>query len=134
MLSSARVYTTLPAADLERARAFYERTLGFAPAWITEAGVFYAADDGTRFFVYPSRGRASGAHTQVGFTVKDIHLEVTDLQSKGVVFETYDFPGFDAATSIARTGLAASAWFHDSEGNLLGIVQIDAESSSTSAT
>jgi hypothetical protein len=40
--------------------------------------------------------------------------------------ETYDFQGFDAATSIARTGPVASAWFRDGESNLLGLAQVDA--------
>ena len=127
MITSARVYPTLPATDLERARGFYEGTLGFAPASITEGGVFYDAGGGTRFFVYPSGGRASGSHTQMGLTVEDITLEVARLRSAGVVFETYDYPGFDAATSIARRGPVRSAWFQDTEGNLLGIVQLDAE-------
>lgn len=127
MLSSSRVHATLPAADLERARGFYEATLGFAPASIAPGGVFYEAGDGARFLVYPTAGRASGSHTQMGFNVADITLEVAGLKAKGVVFETYDFPGFDATTSIARTGPARSAWFRDTEGNLLGIVQLDAE-------
>jgi hypothetical protein len=40
-----------------------------------------------------------------------------------VRFEEYDFPGFDQATGIAEVGAARAAWFKDSEGNLLGIVQ-----------
>jgi catechol 2,3-dioxygenase-like lactoylglutathione lyase family enzyme len=126
VLTDSRAYATLPAADLERARGFYEGTLGFAPASIAPGGVFYDAGDGTRFFVYPTGGRPSGSHTQMGFSVADIRREVTALKAKGVEFETYDFPGFDAATSIARTGPVASAWFRDSEGNLLGIAQLDA--------
>ena len=37
--------------------------------------------------------------------------------------EEYDFPGFDKATSIAQIGEDRGAWFKDSEGNLLGILQ-----------
>jgi len=39
------------------------------------------------------------------------------------VFEVYDFPGFDPATSIADTGPVRAAWFKDSEGNMIGVVQ-----------
>jgi hypothetical protein len=35
-----------------------------------------------------------------------------------------DFPGFDKATHIASTGPVRSAWFKDSEGNLLGVVAL----------
>ena len=59
----------------------------------------------------------------MGFMVADIDAEVRDLKQRGVQFEAYDFPGFDTATGIADAGGARAAWFKDSEGNLLGIVQ-----------
>jgi catechol 2,3-dioxygenase-like lactoylglutathione lyase family enzyme len=124
MLSQARVHATLPAQDLQRARAFYESVLGLAPASVAPGGVFYEAADGARFLLFPSSGRASGGHTQLGFTVNDIEAEVGALRAKGVTFESYDMPQFDAATSIATFPGTRSAWFKDTEGNLLGIAQM----------
>jgi catechol 2,3-dioxygenase-like lactoylglutathione lyase family enzyme len=92
MLSSARCQTALPAADLDRARRFYEETLGFLPVDVQPRGVRYEAAGGARFLVFPSSGRASGRHTQIGFQVDDIAAEVAELRSRGVVFETYDMP------------------------------------------
>jgi hypothetical protein len=43
-----------------------------------------------------------------------------------VTFESYDFPGFDPATSIAQTGPNRTAWFRDPDGNLLGLIQFGA--------
>ncbi len=68
-------------------------------------------------------GAASGAHTQVGFRVDDIEAEVGQLRDKGVVFEEYDFPGLKTENGIAQIGPGRSAWFKDSEGNLIAIVQ-----------
>jgi catechol 2,3-dioxygenase-like lactoylglutathione lyase family enzyme len=124
MLAQARSQPTLPAADLERARRFYEEVLGLVPARVLPTGVFYATGDGTQLLVFPSSGKASGTHTQVGFRVEDIEAEVADLRRRGVTFETYDFPGFDPATSIASFPQSRSAWFHDTEGNLIGIAQM----------
>ena len=124
MLSDARLHTTIPCSDFDRAKAFYADKLGLTPAEENPAGAFYECAGGTRFFLFPSQGVASGAHTQMGFAVPEISAEVSDLKARGVVFETYDFPWFDKETSIATTGGAQSAWFKDSEGNLLGIVQI----------
>jgi catechol 2,3-dioxygenase-like lactoylglutathione lyase family enzyme len=124
MLSEARAHPALPASDMERARRFYEDVLGLVPSLVAPGGVFYAAGEGTQVFVFPSSGRASGSHTQVGFRVRDIEAEVADLRRRGVTFETYDFPGFDPATSIAASPAGRSAWFHDTEGNLIGIVQM----------
>jgi catechol 2,3-dioxygenase-like lactoylglutathione lyase family enzyme len=124
MLSTARIHATIPAQDLARARTFYETVLGFAPASVAPGGVFYEVDGGARFLLFPSSGRASGGHTQLGFTVDDIEAEVGSLRAKGVTFESYDMPQFDAATSIATFPAIRSAWFKDTEGNLLGIAQM----------
>jgi predicted enzyme related to lactoylglutathione lyase len=124
MLSQARIHATIPAQELERARAFYESVLGLKPASVAPGGIFYEVDDGSRFLVFPSSGRPSGGHTQLGFTVEDIDAEVGALRQKGVVFESYDMPQFDATTSIATFPGTRSAWLKDTEGNLLGIVQI----------
>jgi catechol 2,3-dioxygenase-like lactoylglutathione lyase family enzyme len=126
MLSSARTHTTLPAADLDRARRFYEGTLGFVAADVQPGGVFYETAGGTRFIVFPSSGRASGGHTQIGFQVNDIEAEVADLRSRGVVFEAYDMPAFDTRTMIATFPAIRSAWFKDTEGNLIGLVELPA--------
>jgi catechol 2,3-dioxygenase-like lactoylglutathione lyase family enzyme len=125
MLAQARSHAALPAADLDRARRFYEDTLGLVPAEVAAGGVLYGTAEGTRFLVFPSAGRASGTHTQIGFTVADIEAEVADLRRRGVTFESYAMPQFDAATSIATFPGSRSAWFRDTEGNLLGIVQLE---------
>ncbi len=123
MLSEARIHATIPAQDLERARTFYEAVLGLTPASVAPGGVFYEVGGG-RFLLFPSSGRASGGHTQLGFLVDDIEAEVAALKRKGVTFESYEMPQFDAATSIATFPGTRSAWFKDTEGNLLGVAQI----------
>ena len=123
MLDNANYHATLPASDFARAKAFYADKLGLTPESDEPAGAFYESN-GTRFFLFPSGGVASGTHTQLGFSVDDIAATVAALKQRGVQFEDYDFPGFDKATSIATTGPVRSAWFKDTEGNLLGIVQL----------
>ena len=123
MLSQARTHAALPVADLDRARGFYEGTLGLAPLEVTPAGAQYETGEGTRFLVFPSSGRSSGTHTQIGFVVSDIEAEVADLKRRGVTFEAYEMPGFDRSTSISTLTAGRSAWFKDLDGNLLGIIQ-----------
>ena len=124
MLSSARFDASLPCGDFERAKRFYEEKLGLRPVDDQPMGATYKGRDGTRFLLYPSGGEASGTHTQMGFVVADVEAEVRDLEERGVRFEEYDLPGFDKATGIAKMGDTAGAWFKDSEGNLLGIIQM----------
>jgi catechol 2,3-dioxygenase-like lactoylglutathione lyase family enzyme len=130
-LRSSRVATRLPAQDLDRARAFYAEKLGLEPADERPGGLLYRVDGG-EFAVFLSTGRASGEHTQMGFEVDDIEATVAELRSRGVVFEDYDTPGLQTVAGIAEIeGNYPSkhargergAWFHDSEGNLLGVGQ-----------
>jgi catechol 2,3-dioxygenase-like lactoylglutathione lyase family enzyme len=123
MLNERRVHATLPASDLARARAFYEGTLGFTPLAALPGGVIYRGGDGSVFTVFPTANRASGTHTQAGFTVTEIEREVAELKAKGVVFEEYDLPDYKTVGSIISFPQTRSAWFRDSEGNLLGLVQ-----------
>lgn len=123
MLADRPIHATLPAADLERAKRFYTGKLGLAPENEAPAGVFYRCGEGTRFLIFPSAGTASGTHTQLGWTVDNIEAEVSDLQSRGVVFEEYDTPYLKTINSVATTGSIKAAWFRDTEGNLLGLVQ-----------
>jgi catechol 2,3-dioxygenase-like lactoylglutathione lyase family enzyme len=123
MLSEAKAHAALPAQDLERAKSWYAEKLGLKPAEESPGGLFYDVGQGTRFLVFPSGGRPSGDHTQVGFIVADVVSEVEDLRADGVVFEEYDLPGLKTFNGVAEVGPTKAAWFKDSEGNVLGIIQ-----------
>jgi hypothetical protein len=60
----------------------------------------------------------------MGWETKDIEKEVADLRARGVVFEEYDYPNLKTVNGIATTGPGKAAWFKDSEGNILGLVQM----------
>jgi catechol 2,3-dioxygenase-like lactoylglutathione lyase family enzyme len=130
MLKDGRVATRLPAQDLERARAFYSEKLGLDPVEERPGGLRYTFASG-EFALFASAGGPSGDHTQMGWEVDDIDATVAELRSRGVVFEEYDFPGFETVDGIANIegnypskGAGERAvWFRDSEGNLLGIGQ-----------
>ena len=99
--------------------------LGFKPFQVNPAAVLYDAGEGTKFAVTRSSGKASGSHTQMGFTVTDIEAEVADLKRRGVVFLEYDFPTLKTVDSVAGTGAGKAAWFLDPEGNMIGLIQFD---------
>jgi predicted enzyme related to lactoylglutathione lyase len=124
MIKKLRSHTTLPASDLERAKKFYAEKLGLSPSTESPGGIFYEIAGGTRFILYPTPNPARAGHTQIGFATSDIEAEVNELRARGVVFEEYDFPGLKTKDGIAQTGDARAAWFKDSEGNMIGIVQL----------
>ena len=127
MLTERRSHSTIPAADLGRARRWYEEMLGFKPARELPSGLMYDAAGGSRFVIYPTPNAGQSPNTLMGFTTPDIEAEVRDLKARGVVFEDYDFPTLKTVDSIATNGPARSAWFRDSEGNIIGIVQLPPE-------
>jgi predicted enzyme related to lactoylglutathione lyase len=116
-------YAKLPAHDVERTRAFYADRLDLTP-FGEHNGYLYYEVGGSQFMVYPSSGTASGTHDQLGFVVEDVASMVARLRSNGVVFEEYEpLPGASATDGIMDFGGVKSAWFKDSEGNLLSIVE-----------
>lgn len=122
-LGQAQVYATLPAVDLDRARRFYSQTLGLEPVEDTSDGLTYELGQGSRFLLFASAGKASGDHTQIAFSTADVAETVEELRSRGVQFEEYDLPGLKTVNGVADMDGRRSAWFHDSEGNLLGVTQ-----------
>ena len=127
LLVRAVVESTIPAQDLQRARAYYAEKLGLTPTSEERVGLRYRLADGTRFRLFRSSGKASGAHTQMALMVEDLAAAVQELRSRGVQFEEYDGPGLKTRDGIADVGYARAAWFKDSEGNLIGIAQPAAE-------
>jgi len=129
---ATKTATRLPAQDLDRARAFYAEKLGLEPSDERPGGILYRVGD-TEFALFASGGRATGDHTQMGFEVEDIEATVAELKARGVVFEEVDVPGLRTRDGIAdiegnypskNASGERGAWFHDSEGNLLGIGQL----------
>ncbi|MEU8849666.1 VOC family protein [Streptomyces sp. NPDC048564] len=128
-LARGQVASRLPAQDLERARRFYSEKLGLDPVDERPGGLLYRCG-GTEFAVYQSTGASPGTFTQMGWQVEDVDAVVEELGRRGVEFEDVDVPGLRTTNGIAEVqghypskGFRGerAAWFHDSEGNLLGI-------------
>ncbi|WP_394844708.1 VOC family protein [Pendulispora brunnea] len=121
MLQNSPMYAYLPAKDVARARRFYEGTLGFKPKAELSGGVAYEFAGGSACFLYPTPNAGTSQASQAFWDVLDIEREVDELKAKGVRFEEYDMPGM--RNGICTAGGAKAAWFKDTEGNILAIVQ-----------
>jgi predicted enzyme related to lactoylglutathione lyase len=117
------MYAYIPVKKLDRARQFYEQKLGFKPARELGGGVTYEFEGGTACFMYETPNAGTSKASQAFWEVEDIEREVADLKSRGVTFEEYDMPGIKTEDGIATGGGARSAWFKDTEGNILAVVQ-----------
>lgn len=119
MLQTSPMYAYLPARDLARARRFYEGTLGFRPAGGQDGGVTYEFADQTGCFLYPTPNAGTSRASQAFWRVDDLEREVAELEARGVTFERYE--GMDGP--ITTAGGARAAWFKDTEGNILALIQ-----------
>jgi len=124
MLANAAIHPTLPAVDLDRARKFYEGTLGLKVSRTDPSpGVLYEGGNGARLYVY-QRAATKADHTAATFIVPDVEAEVAGLKAKGVKFQDIDTPGIKTMDGIATMGDMKAAWFNDTEGNILAITNM----------
>ncbi len=85
--------------------------------------MFYQFADRTACFLYPTPNAGTSKASQAFWQVDDVEREVADLKARGVRFEEYDLPGLKTVGGIATAGGAKAAWFKDTEGNILAVVQ-----------
>jgi len=122
MLQDASMYAYIPVKDVDRAREFYEQKLGFKPREVTADGVIYEFGRGTACFLYPTPNAGTSRASQAFWQVEDIEREVAELTARGVKFEQYDMPDVDEK-GISTGGGAKAAWFKDTEGNIMAVIQ-----------
>jgi len=121
------IIATLPAADLDRAKAWYSKIFGIEPVGAGAMGGLWYEIDGSRFLLYPSEHAGTNQATAAGMQVEDVEATVAELRARGASFEEYDFgDGLRTVDGIITlpTGQKA-AWLKDSEGNILGIAPAD---------
>jgi predicted enzyme related to lactoylglutathione lyase len=123
MLKNTPIVPYIPVIDVARARKFYEQKVGLIPKEEYAGGVIYECGKGSWVFMYPSAGAGTSKASTAFWTVDDVTAEVAELKARGVVFEEYDMPEIKTVNSIATAGGSKTAWFKDSEGNILAISQ-----------
>lgn len=123
MLQDFPMYAYIPASDVARARQFYETKLGFKPKQETDEGVVYECGAGTACFLYATPNAGTSQASQAFWSVADVDREIEALKARGVVFEDYDMPGEKSAAGAITAGGAKAAWFKDSEGNIMALIQ-----------
>jgi catechol 2,3-dioxygenase-like lactoylglutathione lyase family enzyme len=122
MLANARAYNGFAVDDLERARDFYENTLGLRSTPMGDEHLMTLHLPGGRdTLVYVSPSFAPASYTILNFEVEDIDATVDALADRGVQLERYEGMGQDEK-GISRAG-PDIAWFKDPAGNILSVIQ-----------
>ena len=128
MLQNHPVYAYIPAKDVARARRFYEEKIGLQPGGPQiDGGVTYKFGDHTACFLYDAGDSAGTSKaSQLFWQVDDVEREVKELRSRGVQFEHYsadEIPGMSMKGDIAEGGGTRAAWFKDTEGNIMALIE-----------
>jgi predicted enzyme related to lactoylglutathione lyase len=118
-LNASQVTCMLPVKDMARARRFYESQLQLRPMGLKPDGKFVYHCGGMQLALFPKLEGTKAEHTAVSFRVTDIAAAIRDLQSRGVTFADYDFPGLKTVEHVCVLGSEKAAWFQDPEGNIL---------------
>ena len=124
-LSDSQVIPTVAVSDIDRAREFYEGTLGLSGGEEeADGGVRYPCGS-TAIHIYPSADNAGKSPaTLAAFQVDDIERAVDELIAAGITFEQYDMdPIKTDEKGIAHLGDSAGAWFKDPDGNIFALDQ-----------
>lgn len=119
----AQATPVLPAEDMGRATAFYTEKIGLSVLFESPNGTAFSCADGSLLFIYPHE-RTQATHTVASFVVENVVSEMAQLRQRGVVFEEYDQPGLQTENGIAQQDDVTGAFFVDTEGNILSIVQM----------
>jgi catechol 2,3-dioxygenase-like lactoylglutathione lyase family enzyme len=127
MLAQLDSHTMIAVKDFERAKQFYEEKLRLKGSEDIPGLWVFTGSRGSRFCLFPSPLAGTAKNSVMGWQATDIAAEVAHLRSQGVKFEEYDLPNFKTVDNIVTSQSGKSAWFKDSEGNMLGIVQWNKE-------
>jgi catechol 2,3-dioxygenase-like lactoylglutathione lyase family enzyme len=123
MLGKADATPMIAVTDLDRARQFYEDTLGLKAKDEWGEGVTLKSGD-TCINLYKSQFAGTNKATALTFDVDDIDKEVQDLKEKGIFFEKYDLPGLQRQGDLyVGEGGFKTTWFKDPDGNILSLIE-----------
>jgi predicted enzyme related to lactoylglutathione lyase len=124
MLGASKATSGFAVKDLEKAKDFYEGTLGIDVEVLTEEHGVTALKlaDGYEVLMYLSAEMTPASYTMLNFEVDDIDAAVEELTERGVSFERYDdFPHDEKG--IVRGPGPQIAWFEDPSGNVIAVMQ-----------
>src|SRR6266581_1078001 len=125
MLGDSKAFSGFSANDIEKAKAFYGRTLGLKVSESNGLLTLHLAG-GNDVLIYPKPNHTPATFTVLNFPVDDVDQAVDQLTNRGVRFEIYDLPDLKTdKKGIMRGNGPTIAWFKDPAGNILSVLEQD---------
>jgi Predicted enzyme related to lactoylglutathione lyase len=122
MLSNCQIAAFVATADADKAREFYENTLGLKLVSDEEYAIVFDAN-GITLRIQKAGEFTPHPFTSLGWHVTDIEAAIAELKDKGVAFEQYPWMPEGSDGIMTFPNGAKVAWFKDPDGNLLSLDQ-----------
>jgi predicted enzyme related to lactoylglutathione lyase len=127
MLKDSQAFSSFAVRDLEAARKFYAHTLGIDVSDVPGMKGLMQLNlaGGMKILVYPKPDHVPATFTVLNFQVENVERAVDALVERGVRFEIYP----DGPVKTDKKGIASGgpgpriAWFRDSSGNILAVLE-----------
>lgn len=121
-LSSSSLMAFVATRDAEKARVFYEHTLGLRFVADEPFALVFDAH-GTVLRIAKVQEIKPAQYTVLGWIVADIAAVATGLAQQGVTFERFEGFAQDELGIWASPDGVSVAWFKDPDGNILSLTQ-----------
>ena len=122
MLGKTKPFSSFSVNDLQKAKEFYDETLGMQLK--TDAEGLDLHFPGNTIFIYPKKNHVPATFTVLNFPVRDIEAAVNELGKRGVRFEKYEEGELKTdEKGIFRGDGPTIAWFKDPAGNFLSVIE-----------
>ena len=125
MIVYTKVFSSFSVNDLEKAKEFYEKVLGF-PVTQSPEGLNVQVTKEYSVFLYPKPNHQPATFTVLNLQVMSVDAAVDGLTAAGVKFEHYTGDIQTDEKGIARGGPGKGptiAWFADPAGNIISVVE-----------
>jgi catechol 2,3-dioxygenase-like lactoylglutathione lyase family enzyme len=124
MLKSRPVIAFIASKNPERARPFYENTLGLRFVSSDAFAHVFKASGNIMLRVVKTPGFKPTAHTVLGWEVSDIRAAVAGLMTRKVKPVMYPELEQDEYGIWKAPGGSRVVWFKDPDGNILSLTQL----------
>jgi catechol 2,3-dioxygenase-like lactoylglutathione lyase family enzyme len=123
MFKLDKVIGFLPTKDAKRARTFFEGKLGLQ--FVSDDAYALVMQSGAAMIrIAKVQDFAPAPYTVLGWEVQNIEAVVSELKTRGVLFEMYPFAQDQELGIWHAPGGAKVAWFKDPDGNVLSLSQL----------
>ncbi|MCF0070133.1 VOC family protein [Dyadobacter sp. CY261] len=127
MFGQTKAFSGYSVDNLKEAQRFYGEVLGIEISQQQEMPVLHLKIHGGHdVILYEKTNHQPATFTVLNFPVANIEEIVKALKSKGVPFESYDFPDLKTDDdNIVRGNGPTIAWFTDPAGNILSVIETE---------